>query len=170
MIKNKTNSLYTFYAAVAITENIIKLNELKAAAHKLIESNLGRKLLSHLLKYLAYEYGPQYVRNLWAESRCQWKDFLNDDDPKEFIKENVSTYINKIIQFLRFFPIRSTNQPILIIFLGKTKKLEFVENPKATLVAVPIQSDKFKKRIREYLVSKKPTDEIIEYIKVICRN
>lgn len=58
------------------------------AAARLIENQLGNKLLRNLLKYLAYEYGPQFVRDLWKESNCEWKDFLNED-PKEFIRENV---------------------------------------------------------------------------------
>lgn len=77
--------------AVAIKEKNLRLSELKVAASRLIESKLGKKLLRNLLKYLAYEYDPQFVRDLWKESKCEWKDFLNDEDPKEFIRENVCT-------------------------------------------------------------------------------
>lgn len=83
-------NIFFLFTAVVFKEQIIKLADLKTAANSLIECQMGGKLLSHLLKYLAYEYGPHYVRDLWSESKCQWKDFIGSDDSKEFIKNNVS--------------------------------------------------------------------------------
>lgn len=69
--------------AVAFFNGIITLNELKNMAE---ESRA--KLLGILLPFMAYEYGPQYVRDLWKRSDCKWEQF--DSDVEQFLKQYVS--------------------------------------------------------------------------------
>lgn len=72
-------------------ENVLNLEDLKEAAHTLIKSGAGGKLLSTVLPSLAYEYGPQFVRALWEDSKCEWSDFIQNVDPKEFIQKHVGS-------------------------------------------------------------------------------
>lgn len=69
--------------AVAFFNDIITLNELKNMAE---ESRA--KLLGILLPFMAYEYGPQYVRDLWKRSDCKWEQF--DSDVEQFLEQYVS--------------------------------------------------------------------------------
>lgn len=48
------------------------------------------KLLGALLPHLAYEYGPQYVRDLWKQSKCKWDQFVEADKVNSFIERHVS--------------------------------------------------------------------------------
>lgn len=68
---------------MAFFNGIITLNELKSMAE---ESRA--KLLGLLLPFMAYEYGPQYVRDLWKRSDCKWEQF--DSDVEQFLEQYVS--------------------------------------------------------------------------------
>lgn len=68
--------------AVAFFNDIITLNELKNMAE---ESRA--KLLGKLLPFMAYEYGPKYVRDLWKRSDCKWEQF--DSDVEQFLEQYV---------------------------------------------------------------------------------
>lgn len=68
--------------AVAFFNNNITLNDLKNMAE---ESRA--KLLGILLPFLAYEYGPQFVRDLWKRSDCKWEQF--DSNVEQYLERYV---------------------------------------------------------------------------------
>lgn len=47
------------------------------------------KILASLLPFMAYEYGPQFVRDLWKRSDCKWEQFANDGSIDRFVEQNV---------------------------------------------------------------------------------
>lgn len=65
------------------------MSELKSYASEIIKQGSGGDLLGSLLTYLAYEYGPQYARDLWNKSKCRWQQFVNNN-VEEFIEKYVS--------------------------------------------------------------------------------
>lgn len=70
------------------------LNDLKNTAE---ESRA--KLLGILLTFLAYEYGPQYVRDLWKRSKCKWEQFVVNDNVEAFLERYVSLKNRNLILF-----------------------------------------------------------------------
>lgn len=56
-------------------------------------------MLGCLLPFLAYEYGPQYVRDLWKRSDCKWEQFVVDGSVNEFVEQNVSKQIRSFYFF-----------------------------------------------------------------------
>lgn len=68
---------------MAFFKGIITLNDLKNTAE---ESRA--KLLGILLHFMAYEYGPQSVRDLWKRSNCKWEQF--DSNVDQFLEQYVS--------------------------------------------------------------------------------
>lgn len=73
---------------MAFFKNIITLNDLKNTAE-----DSRAKILGILLPFMAYEYGPQFVRDLWKRSECKWEQFVVDVD--EFVERNVSFFLSK---------------------------------------------------------------------------
>lgn len=70
------------------------INDLKDTAE---ESR--SKVLGSLLTYLAYGYGPQYVRNLWNRSKCKFSDFVPDDDVENFVEKYVCIIHEPLFSF-----------------------------------------------------------------------
>lgn len=75
---------------MVLKEGVINLSELKESGNELFESNVGGKLIRDLLKHLAYEFGPEFVRDLWKNSKCSFSHFVKTDI-KAFVQENVSS-------------------------------------------------------------------------------
>lgn len=75
------------YIAVTVFNDVITLDDLKKT-----HDESRAKLLGILLNYLGYEYGPQYVRDLWKRSKCKWDQFIVDGNVDQFIESNVSYY------------------------------------------------------------------------------
>lgn len=65
------------------------INDLKDTAE-----DSRSKVLGSLLTYLAYAYGPQYVRNLWKRSKCKFSDFVPNDEVEKFVEKYVSVTNN----------------------------------------------------------------------------
>lgn len=84
---------------MAFFNGIVTLNDLKNMA----EESRG-KILGELLPFMAYEYGPQYVRKLWKQSGCKWEQFV-DGDVNQFLDRNVSELLNNVykINILYFY-------------------------------------------------------------------
>ncbi|XP_031622161.1 eukaryotic translation initiation factor 4G isoform X2 [Contarinia nasturtii] len=75
--------------SVAFFSNIITLNDLKNTAE---ESRA--KILASLLPFMAYEYGPQYLRDLWKRSDCKWEQFVADgSDIANFVEQNKLKFV-----------------------------------------------------------------------------
>lgn len=72
--------------ASAFYNGVITLNDLKSMA----EDSRG-KILGVLLPFMAHEYGPYFVRNLWQQSGCKWEQF--DTNVDQFLERNVSLAI-----------------------------------------------------------------------------
>ncbi|XP_055299644.1 eukaryotic translation initiation factor 4 gamma 3-like [Sitodiplosis mosellana] len=68
--------------STAFFNNLITLDDLKNTDKK-----SRAKLLGCLLPYLAYEYGPQYVRDLWKQSDCKWEQFVVDGSVDKFVEQ-----------------------------------------------------------------------------------
>lgn len=73
--------------AMAFLKGIITINDLKNTAE---ESRA--KLLGNLLRYMASEYGPQFVRDVWQRSQCKWEHF--DRSVNEFLDTYVRSSIH----------------------------------------------------------------------------
>lgn len=71
------------FIAVALFSGVVTLNDLK----NMDEESRG-KILGALLPFMAYEYGPHFVRNLWKQSGCKWEQF--DTNVDQFLERNVS--------------------------------------------------------------------------------
>lgn len=70
------------------------------------------KVLGSLLTYLAYEYGPQYVRDLWKRSKCKFSDFVLNDEVEKFVEKYVSVIHQPLFSFNSFIiprPNKSIN-------------------------------------------------------------
>jgi len=74
--------------SVPFFKDIITLNDLKNTAE---ESRA--KLLGILLPFMAYEYGPQYVRDLWKRSDCKWEQFVVNGNVDEFVERNKLRFV-----------------------------------------------------------------------------
>lgn len=72
--------------------DMLSISDLKG-----IEKESRSKLLGILLTYLGYEYGPQFVRDLWKRSKCKWSDFIVDGSVEQFLDTNVSIKAIQII-------------------------------------------------------------------------
>lgn len=70
---------------MAFFKNIITLKDLKNTAE-----DSRATILGILLPFMAYEYGPQFVRDLWKRSECKWEQFVVDGNVDKFVEENVS--------------------------------------------------------------------------------
>lgn len=86
----------TYAIAVAFFKDIITLNDLKNMAE-----DSRAKILGSLLPFLAYEYGPQYVRVLWKRSGCKWEDFVVDGSIDKFVEQNVSIIISSSFRWTK---------------------------------------------------------------------
>lgn len=91
-----SSSLQPFAASV-IKKNVLTLSELKTCAADVIKQEAGGDLLGSMLSHLAYEFGPQYVRDLWSKSECQWQQFVSDD-----FEDFIAKYVSWRLQSARF--------------------------------------------------------------------
>lgn len=89
------------YTAVLFGEpmhnNFLTLKDIHSYSKIVIENDKGGKMLVNLLEYFVKNHGPHRVRELWAASGLQIKEFLGDDgsnDQKvaDFIASNVSAH------------------------------------------------------------------------------
>lgn len=71
---------------MALFSGVVTLNDLK----NMDEESRG-KILGVVLPFMAYEYGPHFVRNLWKQSGCKWEQF--DTNVDQFLERNVSQKI-----------------------------------------------------------------------------
>lgn len=79
------------FTAEAVFNEIITLNELKNTAE-----DSRAKILGILLPFMAYAYGPQYVRDLWKKSNCKWEQFVGSGNVDQFIEQNVSVCLRAL--------------------------------------------------------------------------
>lgn len=79
------SKIFIGFLAVAFFHNIITLNDLRNMAEE-----PRARILGILLPFMAYEYGPQYVRDLWKRSECKWEQFVVSGNVDEFVEQNVS--------------------------------------------------------------------------------
>lgn len=82
---------------------MLSISDLKGIA----EEGARAKLLGVLLTYLGYEYGPQFVRDLWKRSKCKWDDFAVNS-VEQFLDSNVS--IRSHVFILNLFQYSICNQ------------------------------------------------------------
>lgn len=109
----KFNNLIFSVAAVAFFEKLITLNDLKNTA----EESRGT-ILKCLLPFLAYEYGPQFVRDLWKRSNCKWEQFVVNGNVNEFVEENVSELAHCHCSSLRIFIFFSNQHYFFLLFFS----------------------------------------------------
>lgn len=107
------------YIAVQLGEtlhaNFVTLKDLFSYSKNVIDAYNGGKMLVALLKHLLKHYGPLRVREIWAASGLEMKQFLGEDENvAEFIATNVSQRLQecppKINVFSSFTELRIHNR------------------------------------------------------------